>query len=110
MTMATVAKRKKKLVLSREVKAFAKERGLTPYLPAILDVLHQVFTDATRMSAEIHEDPEVENLRWIVFDVQVPCTLAQLNALTDQWYRESAAACPPTLYGEFGLCVNFAKR
>jgi hypothetical protein len=62
------------------------------------------------MSAEIHEDPEVENLRWIVFNVEVPGTLAQLNALTDRWYRESAKACPPTLHGEYGLCVNFAKR
>ena len=61
--MAVTAKRKRKLVLSKEVKAFAKERGLTPYLPAILEVLQRVFADATKMSAEIHEDPEVENLR-----------------------------------------------
>ena len=104
--MATVAKRRKKLALSREVKAFAKERGLTPCLPAILDVLDRVFSDATRMSAEIHEDPEVENLRWIVFDVEVPCTLNRLNELTDRWYRESAKACPSALYGEFGLAVH----
>jgi len=107
--MATVAKRRKKLVLSREVKAFAKERGLEPYLPAILDVLQQVFADATKMSAEIHEDSEVENLRWIVFDVEVPCTLQRLNELTDAWYRESAAVCPPTLFGEFGLAAHWVE-
>ncbi|MCI0684828.1 MAG: hypothetical protein L0Y71_22250 [Gemmataceae bacterium] len=101
--MATVAKRKKKLVLSREVKAFAKERGLAPYLPGILDVLHRVFADATKMSAEVHEDPEVENLRWIVFDVEVPCTLDRLNELTDDWYRSTPTVCPMTLHGEFGL-------
>ena len=104
MSAITIAP--KKLVLPPDVQAFAHERGLAPYLLGILNVLHRVFADATRMTAEIHEDPEVENLRWIVFDVEVPCTLDRLNELTDDWYRSTPNACPTTLFGEFGLAAH----
>jgi len=92
--MATVAKRTKKLVLTKEVKAFAKERGLEPYLPAILDVLQRVFADANRMKVGLHEDPEAADLRWILFEVEVPWSKEQWRAGMKAWYRESAAACP----------------
>jgi hypothetical protein len=101
--MATVAKRKKKLVLSREVKAFAKERGLEPYLPAILEILHRVFADAKKITAQIDDDPEEAGLRDILFEAVVPWTKEQWRAGMKAWYRETAAACPAPLRHLFCL-------
>ncbi|GEM_PF-6246127 len=105
--MATVAKRKKKLVLSREVMAFAKERGLTPYLPKLVDILHDLFADATRLSVEVHHDPEIANLSWLLFEVDVPWpTTEQAMQANTAWYRATEVVCPKPLLMEFVLLIR----
>ncbi|MCI0681253.1 MAG: hypothetical protein L0Y71_04045 [Gemmataceae bacterium] len=105
--MPTVAKRKKRLILSREVKAFAKERGLTPYLPKLVEVLHSICADATRMGAEVHHDPEIAGLSWLLFEVEVPWkTSAQAMQANKAWYRATAEACPKPLLMEFTLLIR----
>ena len=105
--MATVAKRKKKLVLSREVKAFAKERGLTPYLPRIVDVLQDIFADAAGTRVEVHQDPEVAELRWLLFGVEVPWeTSNQALHAKHQWYDSLHEFCPASVREEVILMVR----
>jgi hypothetical protein len=107
MTMATVAKRKKKLVLSREVKAFAKKRGLTPYLPKIVDVLRDLFADARRWTVEVHIDPEIANLSWLLFKVEVPWkTGEQAMQAYRAWNRAMEAVCPKPLMMEVTLLIR----
>ena len=105
--MATVAKRKKKLVLSREVKAFAKERRLTPHLPKIIEVLHELFGDATKVNVAVHHDPEIADLSWLLFEVQVPWkTTEQILQGERDWNRATAAVCPKPLLTEFVLLLR----
>lgn len=105
--MATVAKRKKKLVLSREVKAFAKERGLTPYLPAIVEVFHRVFKDATKMSVEVDYDPEIANLHHLLFYAVVRWPDSeQAHAARQAWYDGTAAVCPRPLLTDLRLSID----
>ncbi len=105
--MATLAKRQPKVTLSREVKAFARERGLMPHLPAILDVLCRVFSDANRIVAEVHEDPEIADLRWLLFEVEVPWKNSK-RALQarEEWHDALAALCPAPLLNEMILLVR----
>ena len=105
--MATVAKRTKKLVLTKEVKAFAKERGLTPYLPKIIDVLLALFAEATSLSVEVHHDPEIANLSWLLFEVDVPWkTSEEAMQAYKAWYRATDAVCPKPLLMEFSLLIR----
>jgi hypothetical protein len=105
--MATVAKRKKKLVLSREVKAFAKERGLTPYLPKIMDVLRELFADARCWKVKVHIDPEIADLRWLLLEVEVPWkTGEQAMQAYRAWNRATEAVCPKPLMMEVTLLIR----
>ena len=107
--MATVAKRKKKLMLSREVKAFAKERGLTPYLSAIVEVFHRVFKDAKKMSVEV--DPEIANLHHLLFRAVVPWrTFEEAYAARIAWHRGTEAVCPKQLLTDLRLSIDRRPR
>lgn len=92
-----------KLVLPAEVQAFAQERGLTPYLPGILEVVGRVFGDAADISVSVHHDPEVADWSWILFEVQVSWSKEQWRTGMKAWYKETAAICPTTLLSEFSL-------
>lgn len=105
--MAAIAKRKQKLVLSREVKAFAQEHGLTPYLPAIVDVFLRIFKDAKKMSVEVDDDPEIAGLRHLLFAVQVPWrTFEHADAARTAWYRGTDAVCPKQLLTDLRLSID----
>lgn len=105
--MATVAKRKKKLVLSREVKAFAKERGLTPYLPDIVEVFQRIFKDATKVSVEVDYDLEVANLRHLLFRAVVAWHESMpAHAARQAWYDGTAAVCPQRLLTDLRLAID----
>lgn len=101
--MSTAIARKKQLVVPPVVQAFAQERGLAPYLPGILDILHRVFADASQVSVELHDDPEEAGLRCILFEVVIPWEKEQRRAAMKSWRRETAAACPSTLCHLFCL-------
>lgn len=105
--MAAIAKRKQKLVLSREVKAFAQERGLTPYLPAIVDVFLRIFKDAKKVSVEVDFDPEIANLRHLAFTAVVRWrTFNQSEIAWRAWHDGTAAVCPKPLLTDLRLWIE----
>lgn len=105
--MATIAKRKKRLALSREVKAFAKERGLEPYLPAIVGVFHRIFKDATKASVAVDYDPEEANLRHLLFRAVIAWQESTpAHAARQAWYDGTAAVCPQRLLTDLRLAID----
>lgn len=105
--MQTAATRNKTLKLSRDVLDFARDRGLTAFLPALKEALQRVFPDAVRIGAEVHEDPETAGLRWILFEPEVPWeTTEQALRATNEWHNAVEAVCPKPLLSQLSLIVR----
>jgi hypothetical protein len=82
--------------VSREVRKFAQERGLTGYLPGLIELFDRVFADAIQVAIAVDEDPEIAGLRHLTFRAVVPwSTFEQAEAARDAWYAGTAGACPP---------------
>ena len=95
-----------KLSISEEVPAFVAKRGLEPYFPSLVNILERMFADATKVTVEVHHDPEVEGLSWLIFDVYTPMDSSeQVQAATTEWFRRTAAVCPSHLLTEFSLSI-----
>jgi hypothetical protein len=95
------------LTMPLEVQVFARERGLEPYLPGIVEVFLRIFAEARKRSVVVHHDPEVEGLRWILFEVEVPwATFEQARQADIEWYQETAALCPAPLLCDFSLIIR----
>jgi hypothetical protein len=104
--MQTSVSRTAKLIIPADVQAFAEERGLAPYLPKVVEILHRVFAEATQLAVEVHDDPEIADLRWIVFDVDVPWSKQQWREGMKAWHRETRAVCPAPLMPTFCLIAH----
>lgn len=101
---ATVAK--KTLSLPPDVLALAKEQGVDAYLPAMIEVLHEVFGEDRAFAVEVEEDPEVADLRNILFTVEGTWTPEEGRALQLMWYDKTSAICPAPLICTFRLFIN----
>jgi hypothetical protein len=105
--MPSTAAKPVRLTIPAEVHAFAQERGLGPHLPGIFEVLHRVFADATRIRVELHQDPEIPDLRWILFEPEVPWETSEESLqATAAWHDGTGAVCPKPLLSEFALVVR----
>lgn len=94
------------LEVSPEVHRYVRERELEPYFPALVAILRRLFADATRFDVEVHHDPEIEGLSWLLFEVEVPWdSFEQVQTALDIWHRETFALCPATLITAFTLSV-----
>jgi hypothetical protein len=101
--MSAIVSAPKKIVLPTPVQTFAHERGLTPYLPGIVEVAQRVFADATDITVQIHDDPDEDGLRCILFEVVLPWSVEQRRLGMKTWYRDTAAICPAALRHTFSL-------
>jgi hypothetical protein len=82
--------------VSQEVQAFAAEQGVTPYLPAVLELARRLFP-AAPMTVLKEGDPEIANDWHIVIEVDTAgMTAEQLITLHRQWSRELFQRCPAT--------------
>src|SRR4051794_27718912 len=94
------------LEVSPEVHRYVRARGLEPYFAALVAILRRLFADATRFDVEVHHDPEIEGLSWLLFEVEVPWdSFEQVRTALDVWYRDTAALCPAPLITTFTLSV-----
>ena len=81
--------------LSPEAQAFAVERGVTAYLPAVLNLVRRLFP-ACPFRVLLVDAPELEAYRHLAFEVQSGEREAErLLSLRQQWTRGILEVCPP---------------
>src|SRR5262245_1860766 len=86
---------------------FVRERNAEASLGLLTDVTAQVFPDAQEISADVHEDPDVADVKWVLIRVEVPWADGErARQARDDWYARTAAACPPAVLADFGLEID----
>lgn len=96
-----------RLVVREDVREFAQQRGLVPHLPALVEATEEVFAGANHLSVSVHDDPDVPDLRWLIFRAEVPwADPARARAARDKWYARTAAVCPGPLLTLVGLDID----
>jgi len=86
---------------------FVRERDLESTLDELGELASEIFEDASHIAAEMHEDPDVEGLRWISFHVEVCWNDAErVRKARDAWYDRTAKDYTPALLSDFGLEID----
>ncbi|HWG43436.1 MAG TPA: hypothetical protein VN688_11675 [Gemmataceae bacterium] len=83
--------------VSADVRTFAEEQGVTPYLPAVLALARRIFP-TWPIKVFLEDDPEIANDWHIILEVQVPedADADTLFALGQQWTEGIFQNCPAT--------------
>src|SRR5262245_12276001 len=92
-----------------EVRAFAVEKKVDGYLPAVLDAARRAFPQA-EVKLALEEDLEIEGLRYIVVLFGgLRMSVEEALAARKEYYR-GVFACMPTLFlGNFRMDMEFAR-
>ena len=92
--------------IPQDVLAFAAEKGVTEYLPGVLELTRRAFPGAP-FAISVEEDAEIEDYKQILFDVTVgDLTVEQLMAAEEQWTAGIFRVCPSTHVVYFNLMVR----
>lgn len=83
-------------LVSPEVLAFARERGVEKYLPKLIEWARQVYPIATRFDVFTEDDPEIAE-RYIVFELDTPLTVEQSLEADRRWGDGVFRICPAPL-------------
>jgi hypothetical protein len=59
-------------VIPADVVAYATEKGLADSLLPHLEITRRVFPSARRLAVYLEDDPEIADLKFIVYEVEVP--------------------------------------
>ena len=95
------------LTVSPAARQFVRERKAEADLERLADLTAQVLPDARHLSADLHEDPDVAGLRWVLVRVEVPWADAErARRARDEWYARTAQTCPPAVLADFGLEID----
>jgi hypothetical protein len=95
--------------LSPEVLAFAAEKGVTEYLPALIQLAQRIYPDRP-LKIVIEDDPELSYNRTIVFQVDVGnMDSDSWFETTRKWYDGLFECCPATHVHTFGLDPVFTS-
>jgi hypothetical protein len=82
--------------VSDEVQAFALEKGVSAYLPGVVQMARHIFPQRT-IIIRVEDDPELSYNTQIVVNVDVegmePDEMFELHC---RWSRELFENCPPT--------------
>jgi hypothetical protein len=90
-------------VLLTEVVAFAVERGVADYLPAVLDMTRRAFPNCP-IRPIVEDDPEIPDWRAILMEVNVArLDVDELVAAQQQWSAGLFQHCPATHAHLFSL-------
>jgi hypothetical protein len=86
------------------VLAFAEQEQVRPYLDPLLEVTRQLFPTARNLRVYVEADHELRDVRWIIFDVQVPAQdVPDYVAAVHRWSQETGRICPAPLVSAFSL-------
>jgi hypothetical protein len=89
---------------SPEVAAYAAEQGVEDCLLPHWEMTRRLFPNARRIEVFLEDDPEIANLRFIVFQVAVAgLDVSQAVELQHRWCDESLQCCPPPRNSPFVL-------
>ena len=92
-------------VLPADVIAFAEEKGVSDYLPAVLEMTRQVFANRPVVPL-LEDDPEIPDWRAIVMQVDVAgMNVERIVAAQQQWSAAIFQHCPATHVHLFSLCA-----
>jgi hypothetical protein len=96
-----------KILASDAVRSFVHKRGLDPFFHGLVQTTEHIFATASEISCEIHEDPEIEGLQWLLFIAQVPWSSStQVRAAREAWYNETSGYCPGPVLTEFNISIR----
>ena len=95
------------LTVTPAAQRYIHERRAQDSLDILVDLTAQVFADASRISADLHEDPDVAGVKWILIRVEVPWADGErARQARDEWYAITAEACSPAVLADFGLEID----
>jgi hypothetical protein len=98
------------LAVPPDVKAFATQHGVAPYLSAVLDMTQRRFPDARQFAVLVEEDPEIADDRHIAIEVDLAGITAEQYVERDgQWGHELFQLCPAPLVCVFRLSLEIVE-
>ena len=91
----TIVTAEKTWAWSPEVLALAKKLGVEAYLDPLMEATLEQFPDARAVRVEAWRDPELVDLQFVSFEVEVPMAdLSTSNEVKDRWMDALARVCP----------------
>jgi hypothetical protein len=93
--------------VSPTAQQFVREQRAEGSLELLAELTSQIFPDARHLSVDLHEDPDVANLRWVLIRVDVPWEDAERTRhARDEWYVRTAEILPAAALADFGLEID----
>jgi len=94
-----------------EVLAFAAQRELQEYLQPMLDATRHIFPTALSIQVTLDPDPEIRDLAFIVFNVDVPrLSPTEYLAAQHQWNEQLVRLRPYPVIDGFILLPRSVNR
>src|SRR5881227_3777083 len=107
MTMAAPATTATEWQWPADVLALAAESKVQQYLDPLLEMTRQVFPTARWLKVYVAQDPELRDVQFIVFDVQVAgMSPGEGNAAINQWIKELVHLYPSPRECVFQLLLD----
>ena len=92
---------------SEEVRSYAASQEVEPYLEPLLAAARRIFPKAVRIEVYVEQDPELRDVRAIIFDVRAPgMTLAEARVTRKEWNEALFAICPAPKVCTFPLRLD----
>ncbi|HEY7424676.1 MAG TPA: hypothetical protein VH682_10650 [Gemmataceae bacterium] len=93
-----------------DVITFAAANQVEDCLQPLLEATHRIFPTARFVKVQIDDDPEIRDLRHILYNVQVAgLSLDQSRAADNQWTEELLRICSPVRACVFRLRMDLKR-
>ncbi len=96
---------------SADVLAFAAEQGVTDYLGPLLEATQRLFPTRHSLTVSVEQDPELRDVRSILFDVRVPqADIPNYVEAVHRWSDELFRCCPAPRVPVFTLLLDLVEQ